>query len=51
MKGLLLKGQKQVEIIEEEIKETRENKVLIRIDNFNLCGSDQIGRASCRERV
>jgi len=40
MKGLLLKGPKQVEIIEEEIKEPRENQVLIRIDNFNLCGSD-----------
>jgi threonine dehydrogenase-like Zn-dependent dehydrogenase len=40
MKGLILKGPKQVEIIEEEIKEPQENQVLIRIDNFNLCGSD-----------
>jgi threonine dehydrogenase-like Zn-dependent dehydrogenase len=40
MKGLLLKGPKQVEIVEEEIKDPRENQVLIRIDNFNLCGSD-----------
>lgn len=40
MKGLLLKGPKQVEIVEEEIKEPREGQVLIRIDNFNLCGSD-----------
>ena len=40
MKGLLLKGPKQVELVEEEIKEPRENQVLIRIDNFTLCGSD-----------
>jgi len=40
MKGLLLKGPKQVELVEKEIKEPRENQVLIRIDNFNLCGSD-----------
>jgi len=40
MKGLLLKGPKQVNIIEEEITEPQENQVLIRIDNFNLCGSD-----------
>lgn len=40
MKGLLLKGPKQVELVEEEIKAPRENQVLIRIDNFTLCGSD-----------
>jgi threonine dehydrogenase-like Zn-dependent dehydrogenase len=40
MKGLLLKGPKQVEIVEAEIKEPRERQVLIRIDNFSLCGSD-----------
>jgi threonine dehydrogenase-like Zn-dependent dehydrogenase len=40
MKGLLLKGPKQVEIVEAEIKEPRESQVLIRIDNFSLCGSD-----------
>jgi len=40
MTGLLLRGPKQVEIVEEEIKEPRESEVLIRIDNFNLCGSD-----------
>jgi threonine dehydrogenase-like Zn-dependent dehydrogenase len=40
MKGLLLKGPKQVGIVEEEIKDPRESQVLIRIDNFNLCGSD-----------
>ncbi len=40
MKGLLLKGPKQIEIVEEEIKDLRESQVLIRIDNLNLCGSD-----------
>jgi threonine dehydrogenase-like Zn-dependent dehydrogenase len=40
MKGLLLRGPKQVEIVEEEIKGPREDEVLIRIDNLNLCGSD-----------
>ena len=40
MKGLLLKGPKQVELVEEEIKDPQENQVLIRIDNFALCGSD-----------
>jgi L-iditol 2-dehydrogenase len=40
MKGLLLKGPKQIALVEEEIKEPRENQVLIRIDNFTLCGSD-----------
>ncbi len=40
MKGLLLKGPREVEIVEEEIEEPSEDKVLIRIDNLNLCGSD-----------
>jgi threonine dehydrogenase-like Zn-dependent dehydrogenase len=40
MKALLLKGPKQFEIIEEEVKEPGEGQVSIRIDNFNLCGSD-----------
>lgn len=40
MKALLLKGPKQIEIIEEEVKEPGEGQVSIRIDNFNLCGSD-----------
>jgi threonine dehydrogenase-like Zn-dependent dehydrogenase len=40
MKGLLLKGPKQIEVIEEEIKEAGKGQVLIRIDNINLCGSD-----------
>lgn len=40
MKGLLLKGPKQMDIVEEKIKEPGEGQVLIRIDNFNLCGSD-----------
>ena len=40
MKGLLLKGPKQMEVVEEAIKEPGEGQVLIRIDNFNLCGSD-----------
>lgn len=40
MKGLLLRGPKQVEIVEEKVKEPGEGQVLIRIDNFNLCGSD-----------
>src|SRR4030042_2443190 len=40
MKGLLLRGPKQMEVIEEAIKEPGEGQVLIRINNFNLCGSD-----------
>lgn len=40
MKGLLLKGPRQVGIIEEEVKAPEKDQVLIRIDNFNLCGSD-----------
>ncbi len=40
MKGLLLKGPREVEIVEEEIEEPSEDKALIRIDNLNLCGSD-----------
>lgn len=40
MKGLLLKGPKQMELVEEEIKEPGNGHVLIRIANFNLCGSD-----------
>ena len=40
MMGLLLKGPKQVELVEEEVKEPQENQVLILIDNFTLCGSD-----------
>jgi 2-desacetyl-2-hydroxyethyl bacteriochlorophyllide A dehydrogenase len=39
-KGLLLKGPKQVELVEEDIKSPREGQVLIRIDNVSLCGSD-----------
>jgi len=39
-KALLLKGPKQIEITEEEVKEPGEGQVSIRIDNFNLCGSD-----------
>ncbi len=40
MKGLLLKGPKQMEIVEEGIKAPASGQVLIRIDNINLCGSD-----------
>jgi L-iditol 2-dehydrogenase len=40
MKGLQLKGPKQMEVVEEEKKEPGKSQVLIRIDNFNLCGSD-----------
>ena len=40
MKGLRLKGSKEMEIVEEAIQEPGEDQVLIRIDNFNLCGSD-----------
>jgi threonine dehydrogenase-like Zn-dependent dehydrogenase len=40
MKGLLLRGPKQMEVIEEAIKEPGEGQVLVRINNFNLCGSD-----------
>jgi L-iditol 2-dehydrogenase len=40
MKGLLLKGPKQMEIVEEEIGTPGRGQVLVRIDNFNLCGSD-----------
>ena len=40
MKGLLLKGPKQMEIVEEEIPDPASGQVLIRIDNINLCGSD-----------
>lgn len=40
MKGLLLKGPKQMEVIEEEIRAPGKGQALIRIDNFNLCGSD-----------
>jgi L-iditol 2-dehydrogenase len=40
MKGLLLKGPGQMEVVEETIKEPGTGQVLIRIDNFNLCGSD-----------
>jgi L-iditol 2-dehydrogenase len=40
MKGLLLKGPKQMEVVEERIKDPAPGQVLIRIDNFNLCGSD-----------
>jgi threonine dehydrogenase-like Zn-dependent dehydrogenase len=40
MKGLLLKGPKQVELVEEDLKDPREGQVLIRIDNITLCGSD-----------
>jgi L-iditol 2-dehydrogenase len=40
MKGLRLKGPRQMEVVEEAVKEPGEGQVLIRIDNFNLCGSD-----------
>jgi len=40
MKGLRLKAPKQMEVDEEEIREPNKAQVLIRIDNFNLCGSD-----------
>ncbi|RPJ12003.1 MAG: hypothetical protein EHM36_00325 [Deltaproteobacteria bacterium] len=40
VKGLLLKGPKQMEVVEEAIREPVDGEVLIRIDNFNLCGSD-----------
>ena len=40
MKGLRLKGPKQMEVVEEEAKEPGKGQVLIRVDNFNLCGSD-----------
>jgi len=40
MKGLLLKGPKQMEVVEEAIREPGDGEVLLRIDNFNLCGSD-----------
>jgi threonine dehydrogenase-like Zn-dependent dehydrogenase len=40
MKGLLLKGPKQVELIEQSITPPGEGQVLIRIDNVTLCGSD-----------
>lgn len=40
MKGLLLRGPRQMEVVEETIKEPGEGQVLIRINNFNLCGSD-----------
>jgi L-iditol 2-dehydrogenase len=40
MKGLLLKGPKQMEVVEEENGEPGKGQVLIRVDNFNLCGSD-----------
>ena len=40
MKGLLLKEPKQMEIVEEEIGTPGHGQVLVRIDNFNLCGSD-----------
>ena len=39
-KGLRLKGPKQMEVIEEDIRMPGGGQVLIRIDNFNLCGSD-----------
>jgi threonine dehydrogenase-like Zn-dependent dehydrogenase len=40
MKGLLLRGPKQMEVVEEEIRAPGKGEVLIRVDNFNLCGSD-----------
>ena len=40
MKGLLLKGPKQMEVVEEAVREPGDGQVLLRIDNFNLCGSD-----------
>ena len=40
MKGLLLRSPRQMEVVEEAIKEPGEGQVLIRINNFNLCGSD-----------
>ncbi len=40
MKGLLLRGPKQMEVVEEAIPEPGDGQVLLRVDNFNLCGSD-----------
>lgn len=40
MKGLHLKGPKQVELIEQEVNGPGEDQVLIRVDNVTLCGSD-----------
>ena len=40
MKGLLLRSPRRMELVEEGIKRPGEGQVLIRIDNFNLCGSD-----------
>ena len=38
--GTASQAPKQMEVVEEAIKEPGEGQVLIRIDNFNLCGSD-----------
>ena len=38
--GLLLKGPGRMEVTQEELTPPHEGQVLIRIDNFNLCGSD-----------
>ena len=42
MKGLLSKAPMQMEVVDEEIREPGRGHVLIRIDRFNLCGSNLI---------